>query len=224
MAREALTKADLRDDPLKDWFFRMVDYVHKRRGRFIAGGSLALAVIVAGVAVFLGMRISAQHMAARFNDAERLTLRSEGDAKEAAAKSREAFQTFVKDYPDATLTPYAWLHLAAAASIDGKPEETEAALRQVVDFRSTPPSLRAIATNALAKIYEDKGEWEKSAVLYRGMQQDRFGDLAEFSLGRVSMAGKKPEEARQHLKAVEEQHPQSTLATLARDVLNFVHE
>ena len=224
MARETLTKEDLRDDPLKDWFFLAVDYVHKRRGRFIAGGSLALAVIVAGVAVFLGLRISAQRMAARFNDAERLALQTEGDGKETVAKAREAFRVFVKDYPDAALTAYAWMHLAAAASIDGKTEDAAAALRQVVESSSTPPSLRAIAANSLAKIYEDKGDWAKSAELYRGMQQDRFGDLAEFSLGRVSMAGKKPAEARQHLNAVQEQHPQSTLATLARDVLNFVHE
>lgn len=224
MAREALSKEDLRDDPLKDWFFLAVDYVHKRRTRFIIAGGIAAVAIVAGLAVFLGLRISAQRMAERYNAAERLALKTEGDPKEAAAKAREAFQAFVKEYPDATLTPYAWMHLAAAAAIDGKTEDAESALQTVADSSTAPPSLKAIAANSLAKIYEDKGDFAKSAELYQGMRQDTFGDLAEYSLGRVSMADKKPEEARRHLKAVEEQHPGSTLAALARDVLNFVHE
>jgi predicted negative regulator of RcsB-dependent stress response len=222
MAREALTKDELRQDPFKDWFFHAVDYVHKRRKRFIAGGTAALVIVVAGVALWVGQRLSAQRMAERFNEAERIALNTIANPKDAAKQARDAFQAFVDDYPDAALSPYAWMRLASLAGADGDAAAAEKALRRILDSGRAPGSLRAVAATALAKLYEDRGERTKSEELYRGLEQEPFGDLAEYSLGRLALADRKAEEARQHFQAVEQQHPESALAQLARQVLLFV--
>jgi len=224
MARHQLSKEELRDDPLKDWFFYATDYVYRRRTLFLIGGGFLLALVVAGAAAFVGLRWSNERMAARFNEAESLAMSTRSDVEANQAKAREMFKAFVADYPSGALTPYAWMHLAQAAALAGQSEESEKTLRQVVDLRSSPASLRAIAANSLAKIYEDQGAWNKAAELYKSLPAESFGDLAEFSLGRVAVAENKPNEARDHYKAVAEQHPLSSLAALARDVLNFVHD
>jgi predicted negative regulator of RcsB-dependent stress response len=223
MARDALTKDELRHDPLQEWFFHAIDYVHKRRNRFLAGGVALLVVIAGGAGFFLYSRMHVQRVAAAFNAAEARLLDTHIAQAEQIAKAREGFKAFLADYGSSALAPYASMHLAGLAASEGKLDEAEAAYQSVIDHGDAPPSLRVIARTALAKLYEDKGDLQRSAEIYRSLTGEAYGDLAEFSLARVAIAEHKADQARTHLEAVEKDHPDSALAKLARDVLFFVH-
>jgi predicted negative regulator of RcsB-dependent stress response len=223
MAKNTLTKDELRHDPLQDWFFHAVDYVHKRRRWFIAGGVAVAVVVAAGAGYALYATIHAQRVAARFNAAEARFLDASLPEADRIARSREAFRSFLEDYGASALAPYAWMHLARIAAQEKAFEEAEAAFRSAIDHAATPSSLRAIAQTALAKLYEDRGQLERSAQIYRALTGEPFGDLAEFSLARLALAQQDAKQARTHLEAVRQQYPQSSLAALARDVLIFVH-
>jgi len=223
MAHDALTKDELRHDPVQDWLFHGVDYAHRHRKKLIWIGSALLALIVAGLAYYANARYQTEHVAARFNEAEAVLFETNKSEADRLAKARESFKSFVAEYGDSNLAPYGWMRLGAMAAARNNSDEAEQAYRHVIDHGATTPPLRTIARTALAKLYEDRGEWERSVELYSALTGDLYGDLAEFSLARVALAGRKVDEARSRLEAVQQQYPQSSLAALARDTLYFVH-
>lgn len=223
MAHNAITKDELRHDPVQDWFFHGVDYIHRHRKPLTWIGSALLLVIVAGLAYVLYARHEAAQMAARFNEAEAPLFDAKQSEGDRIAKAQASFKGFLAEYGSGPLAPYAWMRLGAMAAALDKADEAEGAFGQVIDHRESTPLLRAIARTALAKLHEDSGELDRSTELYTALSSGAFGDLAEFSLARVALAGKKVDEARTRLEAVQQQYPESSLAALARDTLFFVH-
>jgi predicted negative regulator of RcsB-dependent stress response len=223
MAHDALTKEDLRHDPVQDIYFRATDYAYRNRRLLTAIGSVVTAVIVIGVVYVVHARYEAGRMAEGYNSAEAVLFDMSQSDGARLAKGEAAFRTFVDDFSGSALAPYAWMHIAAAAGEAGKTGEAETAYARVIEHSQSTPPLRAIARTALAKVFEDRGELAKSAELYSELREGLYGDLAEFSLARVAMAENKVDEARARLEAIQQQYPDSALSALARDTLYFVY-
>lgn len=223
MARNTLTKDELRHDPVQDWTFHAIDFAYQRRKLFSWAGAAVIALIVGAVGYYYYGMIAAGRVANSYNVAEAVFRDDTLPQAERLAKTREAFKHFLADHDGSSLAPYAWLHLAGLEAAGEKPEEAKKAYERAIELSAHSPSLQAIARTALAKLHEDQGDLKKSSELYNGLTALSYGDLAEFSLARIALAENKPDEARARLEALQQQYPDSALSTLAKDTLYFVH-
>lgn len=222
MARDAISKDELKRDPFQEWMFHAIDYVHKRRRRFIAGGVALVAVVGTAGGLVLNQRMTARAMADAFNEVEGIFHDRELPKAERIGKSRVGLKAYLLDYRDSALAPYAWMHLAALAIEDQDPAEAEKAYRAVIDNSGASSSLVVIAQIALAKLREDSGQLAESSEIYRSIPPDRYGDLAALSLGRIALEEHNVEEARAQLEIVSQQYPDSSLAAQAQQALFYL--
>ena len=100
MARDHLTRKEMREDVFQDTMFHMVDYVYQKRRQFIAG-AVAVLVVAAGIGGYFWYRTAqAQAIAEAYYGVEQVRddTSLEGDAHR--EKVLEALYQFTATYPD----------------------------------------------------------------------------------------------------------------------------
>jgi predicted negative regulator of RcsB-dependent stress response len=182
---------------------------------------VVLLLVIAAIGTVLYQRHQAEARSVVFFKAEqRLGTPPLSDADRAAA--RTAFHDFIAAYPKDELAAVAWLHLARMGWESGDLDAAEAAFGEALRVKAAGTALQAIARVGMAKVQEQRGQLEASALLYEELPAGSFGDLRQLSMGRLAAAQNDIEAARRHFQAVLDQRPPSVLGNWAGEALAYL--
>ncbi|MDH4224488.1 MAG: tetratricopeptide repeat protein [Deltaproteobacteria bacterium] len=218
MAHDSLDKKTLKQDPFQDFVFQGVGYIHSHRRNFILGAVALVLVIVLTASLVFYNRYQAGSQAQDFYLAEKVYNEFQMAPTQRREQSRKAFNQFLEAHPGSKLAPFAWMYMARMALEEGNTTSAADAYQMVVDHGKSQDTQLSVALVGLAKLEEDKQEWDKAAAHYRALP-DSFRDLMELNLGRIALLKGKWDEAKTHLKAVEPKEGTSVLTPLAEKML-----
>jgi predicted negative regulator of RcsB-dependent stress response len=222
MAAQKIDPKSLREDTFQNFGFHLIEYVYRRRIRFIAGAIVAVLLVAIGIGTLTVQRYRNEQRAVLFHQVENLLSVQETLNDEQRSKASEALQNFVAEYPSSYLSGVAWMHLARLAWDGGDENAAEVAFTAALGLQKGDTALSALATVGLAKIQERRGEVEASAEIYRGLPESGFADLRDLSLGRIAVAQQDSDRARSHFGAVAKRRPPSVLSIWANEELAYV--
>ncbi len=186
---------------------------HPHKGAIWTGVTLFFAAVIAILAVREYRASRRDDMWSRYREAAggfRLDPLNEPD-KAAATKQIEALQQVIKDYPDDSVTPFAWLQVAKAQYATG---DYEAALKSIESLRSgfkdfalnrLPAELNATGraeplVQKLEDTFKSEREWsKKQTYVHHWPSEDRLA-LVETTAGNMWLGFySDPSEAPQHV-------------------------
>ena len=126
MARHSMDKKELRQDIIREKMLRLVDLASRYRKWVIAGSAAIVCVIVLAFAYGWYQGRIAEQQAAKFYGVEKIMSDATVPELERKTAAKKALTEFLEAYPDARLSPYAWMFLA---QIHWSDEEIEVASR-----------------------------------------------------------------------------------------------
>lgn len=220
MARDHLTRKELREDAFQETMFHLVDYVYQRRRRFIAGGIALLAVVLLVAAGFWYRGYRQQAIAQAFAQVEQVRQDTSLEGETYREKLLEALHGFLDGYPDSPLAVDAWLAVAEQEFQANRPDKAMQAFRTAQQHEAASSLQQVLAVVGQAKLAEQQGNVAEAQGYYESLQ-DGYADLREYNLARLALQQGDREAARQHLQAVTGQVPTSALARPARALLDY---
>jgi tetratricopeptide (TPR) repeat protein len=143
-------------------------------------------------------------------------------AKERRPAAINALKDFVAAYPDARLSPYAWMYLAQIYWADENLAEARQAFRKAQAHDGATEFTRRLALIGEAKLDEADRKFKQSAERYANLPDKPFSDLKAYNLGRLAAANQRPKEARVHFEKVLNQFPPSRLTQWANEAMSFL--
>jgi predicted negative regulator of RcsB-dependent stress response len=189
---------------------------------FIVTGVAVLAVLLAAGGWYLQRERAAGEEAAAFAAAERPLLDPRLATGEREKQTQAAFQAFVAAYPDARLTPAAWIYLARFAADAKTYDKAEAAYQKALAQGGIDPILRVVALVGLGKLRESQGKPEQAQAFYDQIGDKNFEHLKAYVSGSAALAAGKPEQARKQFQAAASGQPPSAVTLWARDALDYL--
>lgn len=223
--RAAASKIDrksLKEDPFRDTAFWLIDWVYQRRVWFITLIATVLVVLIAGFGYYFHRRAVQSEQGAEIYRAERAASDPQLSEQERQNKAREAYEAFIAKFPDGSLAPVAWMHLAGIAWRQKDVEGARTAFQAVLTHANSSPAQRDLARLGVANLEEAGGNLEASEALYRAVSDQPYAALKAYSLGRIAMQRNQSEEARRQLEKVARGDPGSELAQWARQTLDYL--
>ncbi len=221
MARNKIDRKSLREDTFQIAAFHLIDHVYQQRARYIAGAVVVVLLVAAGIGALVYQRHQAEARSVAFHEAEQqLGTPPLSDAARQAAEA--AFTTFIAAYPKDRLAAVAQLHLARIAWEAGDLDGAEAAFGDALRVKAAGSALQAIARVGMAKVQEQRGQPQASALLYEELPGAGFSDLRQLNMGRLAVAQDDIEAARRHFQAVRDQRPPSVLSDWAGEALAYL--
>lgn len=221
-APKKIDPKSLREDTFQNYAFHLIDYVYRRRLRFISGAVVVVVLVAAGIVTLAVNRYRNEQRAVLFHQVENLLTVQETLSGEQRDKASGALQDFLAEYPSGYLSSVAWMHLARLAWDGGDENAAEVAFKAALGLQEGGTALATLARVGLAKIQERRGEVEASAEIYRGLPESGFADLRDLSLGRIAAAQQDSDRARSHFGAVAKRRPPSVLSLWANEELAYV--
>lgn len=221
MVKHALDKKTLKQDVIRDSMFDFIGHLHHHRVKYIILGVLALSMAAMGGGVYAYKQYSSKLQGERFYHAEKILVDSKLEEKKRLADGKQAFQDFLQEFPDALLSPVAWMKLARIAWDEKDLDGAEKAFQQAGEHSAATTSTRHQATIGLAKLKESRGEYDSSRELYQSLPDEPYADLKALGLGRIALAQNKGEEARKYLEQVAKKEPPTALSTWAEEILSL---
>ena len=215
MAKHSIDRKTLRRDVIREKMLALVDLTNRNLKWVITG--LTVLVVLVGLAFAYGWyqgRIASEQATA-FYAAEKIIQNSTLPEKERKAAAIKGLTEFLDAYPDASLSPYAWMYLAQIQWADDKIEDAKQSFKMVLEHGSTTPFTRHLAMIGQAKLHEADKAYADSAAQYKNLPDKPFSDLKAYNLGRLAAAENRPEEAREQFKKVVNHFPPSRLAQWA---------
>lgn len=210
----------LREDTVVTLYARWLDFYHRYRKQLYAGLA-AIAVVIFGVIGYSYYQRQQEQRAQQLLG-EVLPLYEQGKYREAldGADGRSGLLALARDYGSTNAGNLARFYAADALYRLG---EYDQALELWQAFDSDDPMLAAAALAGQAAVYENKGEHERAAELYR-RAADRYDNpvvTPQYLLraGRNYEAAGNLEAARRMYEAIRERYPESAQATEAEIAL-----
>lgn len=222
MVKHEIDKETLRHDAFRETMFEATGYVLKHKSLFIALG-VGLFLLAAGIfggSIF--MDYQREQLSIAYYQAEKLLQDTGSGQKESLAAAVKGLQKFIDEHPGSDFTPAAWMHIARISWEEKDLDRAEQAFKAVLAHGETTELTRSLASIGLAKVMENRGDYAASGSLYGEVDEKAFGSVKAFHQGRIAMAQKNVEEARQKFQTVKENAPPSVLKTWAEDVLSFL--
>lgn len=222
MAKYTLDKKTLRQDIIREKMIALVELAHRNRKSIIAG-SIALVALV-GVIFAHGWyqgRI-ANEQAEKFYAVEKIMADTTLPDRERRTATTKVLKDFLAAYPDARLSPYAWMYLAQIYWAEEKIEQARQAFKKAQAHGSATVFTRQLAMIGEAKLDETGKKFKQSAARYAKLPDKPYSDLKAYNLGRLAAANQRPKEAREHFKKVVNQFPPSRLAQWAHEAMSFL--
>lgn len=222
MAKYSLDKKTLRQDIIREKMIALVELADRNR-KSIISGAILLVVLAGGIFAYGWYQGQiAKEQALEFYKAEQIIANSTLPDKERSTAAIEALNDFLAAYPDAKLSPYAWMYLAQIYWAEEKLEEARQAFKKVQAHDGATLFTRQLAKIGEAKLDEAGGNFKQSAGRYANLPDKPFSDLKAYNLGRLAAANQRPKEAREHFKKVMNHFPPSRLAQWANEAMSFL--
>ena len=222
MVKHEIDKDTLRHDAIRETMLGVVGYALKHQKWFISGG-VALVVVAASIfggGIYLDYRRS--EMNAVYYQAEKLLQETGTDDKAKLDAAVAALEKFIKDNPNSIHVPTAWMHIAQLAWRQKDLDKAEKAFKAVLAHDETNETTAAMASVGMAKLLENRGDYAGSNGQYRGLDDEQFGELKSFHLGRVALHQKNSDEARKQFQNVAEKSTLNVIKQWAQDLLLFL--
>lgn len=219
MARDHIDIKELRRDAFREKVFLIAGWVYHRR--YWAAAATASIVVAVGLifAYFGYQNYQAEAQAESFYAVERILNDTAIEQKKKDARAKPALEKFLRESPEAGLSPFAWMYLAQIAWREGDLPGAKEAYQQAKTHSRSHIFTRQLAVIGEAKLREAEGDLAGSAEIFKALPDEPFGDLKAYNLGRLAALTNRTEEARQQFEKVVNQQPRSRLAGWADDAL-----
>lgn len=221
MARERFKRKALKEDVVQDTLFLLIDWGFKKRRWLIAGVLTVLIIAAAGYGTFQYRESIAKKEAERFAEIGQDDGKKQLSPAEREDRVRTRLESFIKDFPDGTLTPPAWMSLARIAWYKGNLIAAGKAFQAVMDHPKSTLPQKDLSVLGLAQLAEKNGDLTKAEGYLNSLSEPAYADLKAYHLGRIAAARKDTKTARQHFEKVSRGEPGSPLAEWARQNLDF---
>ncbi len=222
MAKHSIDKKTLRRDIIREKMLGLVDLAIRYRRWVIAGSVVIVCAVVLAFAYGWNQGRIAEQQAAMFYGVEKIMSDATVPEQERKTAAKKALADFLEAYPDARLSPYAWMYLAQMHWSDEDIDAARNAFTNALEHGRATEFTRHLAMIGQAKLYESSEAYEASAEQYKKLPDKPFSDLKAYNLGRIAAAGRRTDEAREQFKKVVNHFPPSRLAQWANDAMSFL--
>lgn len=221
MARDRLDRKEIKEDQIHDALFHLADWIYRRR-KGITG--LIVVLVAGGMAIggwFYLQAETRKTQSMAFFSAEKVLIDPEVKEEEREDKAIKAMEGFLAEYPDSPQAPTALMHLARMRLDKGEKDAAGEALKKASESDNAPPMVRELARLGMAKLAENAGELDKAESLYTALSDTLMADAKAMGLGRIALARKQIDGARQQFESVAQKATPSPLAQWARQNLDY---
>ena len=220
MSEKRMSRKELHQpDRIQEWLYATSNFIYEKRLWFIAGGFVALALLVAGLVGVQFYNAGQIKQANEFYEAQKIMQPSLPLDERQQQQAIEGFQKFLENYPDGLYGAVALMRLGALFTAQKKWSLAEEHYAKAIEHPKALENMKNASKLSLAVVYENQQQWEEANQVIESIEGDAWRDVRWKNLARIALLRGDKASAQKNLEKLIQETPQSVFKQEAETIL-----